>query len=168
MYDARLPFGASMSCLIFQTLPYAVVRMMQMRKFHVICYFDEFLCVEESLYQCQKCFDCLVELLEALGYVINQDKVEGPAQKITFLGISIDCVAHMISLPEDKLEETRRLLDSWKGRSKCTKRDLQSLIGHLNWCSRVVLGGRTFMRELIHLLSHAKEPYHFIRLNRPA
>jgi hypothetical protein len=47
-YDARLPFGASKACAIFQGLSDAVVMFMEKRNFHVISYIDDFLCVEDS------------------------------------------------------------------------------------------------------------------------
>ena len=168
MYDARLPFGAGMACSIFQTLSYAVVRMMLKRNFHVVSYIDDFLCVEDDEKRCLECHECLQELLRGLGYVINMDKTEAPNQVMSFLGVSINCLDRTLSLPEKKLLETKDMIRRWSTLSKCTKRELQSLIGRLNWCARVVHGGRTFMRELINLLPRAKEPYHHIRLSRPA
>jgi hypothetical protein len=48
------------------------------------------------------------------------------------------------------------------------KKDLQSLIGKLNWCTKVVRGGRTFLRNLIDLLPNVKEQYHYVRLSAAA
>jgi hypothetical protein len=45
---------------------------------------------------------------------------------------------------------------------------LQSVIGKLNWCARVVRGGRTFLRNLINLLVKVTESYHFIRITTAA
>ena len=163
-YDARLPFGASMACSIFQGLSDAVVLFMTRRKFHVISYIDDFLCVEDSYERCLLCMEVLTELLVSLGFVINEQKREGPSEILTFLGVSIDCVRRTLSLPEAKLQDMRTLLSSWSGKVKCTKRELQKLLGSLNWCSRVVRGGQTFTRMLINLLTRASRPHHHIRL----
>ena len=80
----------------------------------------------------------------------------------------LNCKSRTLSLPPKKLEETRLLLSSWVGKKKATKRSLQQLIGKLNWCSRVMLGGRTFMRSLIDLLVKVSKPHHYIRLGAAA
>jgi hypothetical protein len=102
------------------------------------------------------------------GFVINEDKVEGPSEIITFLGVKISCVERTLALPDKKLSAVRGLLMEWSVKTKGKKKDLQSLIGSLNWCSRVVQGGRTFMCELISLLCRAKEPHHCIRITKGA
>ena len=42
---------------------------------------------------------------------------------------------------------------------------LQKLIGQLNWCTRVVKGGRTFMRNLINLMLRLREQHHRVRIS---
>jgi hypothetical protein len=65
---------------------------MERRIFHVISYIDDFLCVEDSFERCLECMEVLSVLLVSLGFVINDQKREGPAETLTFLGVSIDCV----------------------------------------------------------------------------
>jgi hypothetical protein len=144
------------------------VRMMARKIFKVISYIDDFLCVGDTLLECQNCYDYLLELLTGLGHTINLEKVEAPCVKLSFLGVSIDCISRTLSLPQKKLDSLRVLLTKWSTKRKCRKSELQSIVGYLNWCCRVVSGGRTFMRELINLLPRARETHHFIRLNRAA
>ena len=168
LYDARLPFGAAKSCRIFQTLTDSIVQMMAAKNFQIIGYLDDFLCIEDTIERCNESFVYLQGLLTSLGFTINPKKVEGPTQNITFLGVAIDCVARTLSLPESKLLEMKLLCKSWLSKHKCTKRDLQSLIGKLNWCSRVLKGGRTFARRLINLLCKVALPSHHIRITAEA
>lgn len=56
------------------------------------------------------------------------------------------------------------LLLQWKSRHSCTKRQLQSLLGSLNFICSVCRPGRTFLRRMIALLSRARKPNHHIRL----
>ena len=146
----------------------AVVYFMKQRNYQVISYIDDFLCIENSYSRCLEAMDVLSDLLVSLGFVINDKKREGPESTLSFLGVSIDCVRRTLSLPQKKLLEMRSLLTTWSGKSKCTKRELQQLLGSLNWCSRVVRGGRTFSRMLINLLCRASKPYHHIRLTNAA
>ena len=49
-----------------------------------------------------------------------------------------------------------------------TLKDLQSLLGLLNFCTKVVVPGRTFLRRLIDLTKGITRPSHHIRLNKEA
>ena len=49
---------------------------------------------------------------------------------------------------------------------KLSKRDLQSLIGKLNWACQVIYGGWFFLRRLIDRVSCLKQPSHRTRLTR--
>ena len=44
-------------------------------------------------------------------------------------------------------------------------KELQSLIGILQFACRIIAPGRTFLRRMISLTSGIKQPYHFVRLN---
>ena len=48
---------------------------------------------------------------------------------------------------------------------RCTKRELQSLIGTLQYASRVVRPGRSFLCRMIDLAKIPKRPHHFVQLN---
>ena len=52
----------------------------------------------------------LMRLLRTFGFAINYNKVEGPVQRLTFLGILLDTVAMSMELPEKKLTELKELL----------------------------------------------------------
>jgi hypothetical protein len=167
-YDARLPFGASRSCKIFQSLTNAIVRMLA-RKNIVCCgYIDDFLLICDDLTHCTESLKYIVELVESPGLSVNWDKVAGPLQKLTFVGVDIDCMSRTLALPEKKLSKVRELVRSWLGKTKVTKKCVQKLVGKLNWCCRVVQGGRTFMRNLINLISKASQPHHYIRVGKAA
>ena len=168
LFDARLPFGSAKSCRVFQSLSDAIVRIMW-NKGHTVCsYIDDFMVIADTELECESALVCLCNLVQDLGFTINWEKVALPAQKMTFLGIELDCLKRTMSLPEKKLLAVKELLVSWSLKVKCKKHDLQSLIGHLNWCSRVVRGGRTFTRNLINLLDKVKEPYHYVRISKAA
>jgi hypothetical protein len=142
--------------------------MMRRRGYTVISYLDDFLILESSQERCQEAHDCLLELLQRLGFEINFDKVVPPCQALTFLGVFIDSRNRTLSLPEDKLGKLQTLLHDWQCRRKVTKRELQHLVGKLSWAARVVRGGRTFLRRLIDLSCKLQRAHHRIRLNSSA
>jgi hypothetical protein len=130
--------------------------MLASKGFFCLNYIDDFL------------LDVLVALIQSLGLEINWEKVEGPATEMIFLGVHINCESRVLSLPPKKLSQFKVLLATWVSKEKVTKKSLQSLVGKLNWASRVVLGGRTFLRNLINLLSKACLSHHYIWLSSAA
>ena len=109
-----------------------------------------------------------MNLLTRLGLDINWDKVCPPSQEITFLGVNINTVRRTLSLPDEKLAELKSLVHKWTFKKRTSKRELLSFVGKLSWASRVVRGGRTFVRRLIDLSCKLKENHHRMWLNTEA
>ena len=103
-----------------------------------------------------------------MGIPVATHKAEGPATCVTFLGILIDTQRFELRLPLDKVQRLRDLLRSWASRWACTRRELESLLGHLSHAASVIRPGRTFLRQLFGLLTVAKKPGQFVRLNLSA
>ena len=112
MYDSRLPFRSSLSCTVFQAISNSIVRMLGRHGFDVVGYLDDFMLVARNESECAAGLKCLVEVVTNLGLCVNWDKAAQPSQKLPFLGVSIDCVARTISLPEDKLCEIIYLINN--------------------------------------------------------
>jgi hypothetical protein len=165
MFDARLPFGASKSCRIFQSITSSICRMMANRGHFVRSYIDDFICVGSDQISCQNCFDTLIALIDELGLSVNWKKVCPPIRKMTFLGVVIDCSVRSLSLPIEKLDELSVLLETFVKKKRVMKLCLQRLMGKLNWASRVIRGGRSFMRSIIDLSCKVNESHHYVRIN---
>ena len=60
----------------------------------------------------------------------------GPATKLIFLGIEIDTLDMVIRIPEEKIVALKNTLVEVLDKTKITLRDLQSLVGTLNFCSK--------------------------------
>ena len=128
----------------------------------VITYLDDFLLIEDTYEWCLQGFNTLIELLQNLGFSINWGKVICSCQRLIFLGIEIDTV--LIS-PQRKIAEIHEILQFSLSKEKLTKRELQSIIGKLNFARCVIYGLRTFLRRIIDFCNKLKKPYHRIRLN---
>lgn len=83
---------------------------------------------------------------------------------LTFLGIELDLVAQCSRLPPAKMEVTRHLLSLAIQARKLTLRDLQRLIGHLNFACQVVVPGWAFLHHLCELTKGLKRLWHFQRI----
>ena len=107
----------------------------------------------------------LTDLFAYLGVPLAPDKVCGPARILTFLGIEIDSIQRIARLPDDKFTALLTLIDSWRDKHSCTKRELLSLIGHLSFAAKVVKPGRLFLRRLIDVASSVTQLHHRIHLS---
>ena len=84
---------------------------------------------------------------------------------LTFLGIKLDTDLMQLSLHADKVRCLQELLRHWKSKKCCTRKELESLVGHLSHAAIVVRPGRIFLCNLFSLLSMVSNLYHFICLN---
>jgi hypothetical protein len=73
----------------------------------------------------------LDQILADLGIPLAMEKLEGPSQCMTFLGIEIDTASGQLRLPAEKLSRLKARLAQWATRRSCQRRHLESLVGTL-------------------------------------
>ena len=95
-----------------------------------------------------------METCEEMGFPIAAEKTEGPVTIITLLGIVLDSA----KVNPEKFAR-------WRTRKSCTKRELQSLAGHLNYACKVIRPACRFLWRVFGLLSQFHKRDHMIRLN---
>ncbi len=78
-------------------------------------------------------------------------KTQTPTKSIIIYGIEIASTKMEARLPLGKVEKIRTHLLNMQSREQTNLRDLQSLIGLLNFACSVVVPGRAFLRRLIDL-----------------
>ena len=96
--DGMLPFGLRSAPIIFTAVADAKFR--QQGVSMIDHYLDDFIIVgppESSV--CGHALDLLIKMCEDLGVPLALDKLEGPTDCITFLGIEIDTAAGVLRLP---------------------------------------------------------------------
>jgi len=166
LYDKKLPFGSAKAPQIFQRLSSAVCRIMKNRYgFTVLAYLDDFLVIEENFNRCLQGMNTLLIVLRELGFYINWNKVEGPSQSLIYLGIIINTCNLTLSLPNAKMTDFMAVVNSFATKTRASKRELDSLIGKLNWACRVVKGGRTFLRRMIDCHNQLRKSSHKLKLS---
>lgn len=170
-YDRSLPMGASSSCAIFDRfssgLKWIAEEKLSIK--HILHILDDFLIMgPKNSGRCESDLKVFLDLCKIIGVPIKQEKTVTATTNIIFMGLEIDSIKMEARLPEDKLAKLRELLGSFKSRRKVKLRELQSLLGLLNFCCKVVLPGRAFLRRLIDLTRHVVKPYHRITLSKEA
>ena len=129
-------------------------------------YLDDFLLVgPPGSKKCQDELSTCLDFSALLGVPIANDKTEGPAARLTFLGFELDTVTQELRLPESKLVKVRGELSLWRQRRSSTKRESLSLIGLLQHCCQAFVHGRPFLRRLIVRAHSVSEFHHHVELS---
>ena len=152
MCDNFLGFGTKIAPFIFDRMTDSVSRFMQRNSFKCYNYLDDFIIIgsdEESTKQAQL---LLIRTLRRLGFYISWPKTTSPSKVCKYLGIMIDSESQTVYLPQDKLLKLYNELQFWSNRKRASLKQLQVLCGILNYCCKVVRGGRIYMHHMIDLL----------------
>lgn len=129
---------------------------------------DDFLFLEKDRTTCIKSLERFLSFCSEVGIPIAQEKMFFPETVMEFVGITLDSLKMEARLPQTKIDKCNSLLDEFLSRSSCKEREMESLIGYLNFACSVVLPGRAFLRRLIFLIIGIKEPYHFVKIDDEA
>ena len=129
---------------------------------------DDFLFIAQTKEQCERDLANFISLCNYLGVPLAPEKTVGPDQVLQFAGITLDSVRMEARLPDEKLQKCRNLLIDFLSRRSVCLKELQSLIGLLNFTCLVVVPGRAFLRRLIDLTKGVSKPHYRIRISRGA
>ena len=131
-------------------------------------YLDDSLIISEAS-RAQDDVDRLRGLIVDLGFSVNKKKLaaEGtPADSVVYIGIEVDVQAMQYRVGAERLQEIRELTTEWCSRSRCTRRELESLLGKLGFVTAVTRFGRLFVNQLLAALRGLKAPGHRTRVTR--
>ena len=178
--DKCLPFGASISCALFQSFSDVLAYIAQYRSNIVLRglyvpitnYLDDFLFMSFLKELCNRIMRIFMAICEDINCPISEEKTEWAQELITFLGMLLNERQMIISIPTDKLTKALSLLKLLVDKKKAKIVDIQRLAGMLNFLHRAIVPGRPFTRRMYdHIkLKNAKgqplQNYHHVNLNK--
>ncbi len=101
-----------------------------------------------------------------LGVPLSKEKTLGPCKAISFLGITLDSDLMQASLPSDKLNHIREVKRNAKKLVSFSKRDLLSLLGHLNFAMQIIPQGSFFIARLLDFSKSVKDLNDIVTLDQ--
>ena len=119
----------------------------------------------ENSDQCKTLMNYFLSISQELGIPIADEKSVGSVTVLTFLGLEIDTEDMAIRIPQEKLESLKADLMFYSKQKRITLKNLQSLVGSLNFFGKAIRSARAFNRRFYDLTMKAKKPHHFIKLN---
>jgi len=165
-YDKMLPMGAAPSCSIFEAVSDAIQWILH-HKFHItssVKVIDDFLFIQPTKQRTLRDLTTFTKLCNRLNIPLAPHKTQGPATTITFLGIELDTIAMQARLPPDKMTTYIQAVTDCTSNPTLTLRQLRSVIGQLQFATRVIPSGRPFLRRLHNLTIGRSIPFHKLTL----
>ena len=152
--DRALPFGLRSAPKIFSAMADAMTWILFTRGVRfVLHYLDDFLLVGPPDSSEAATARARAEItFDDLGVPIASHKTEGPSSCVIFLGILIDTDNLRLQLPEEKVTRIRQLVQRSVARRACTRREMESLLGHLVWLLKAKKGSNVELIGIVTIL----------------
>ena len=117
-------------------------------EFFLLNYVDDFVGaeVEAKIWQA---YQALTRILEELRVETSKEKLVPPTTRLEFLGVTFDSHHMTMEISEQKLKDIKVELDTWLYRTSARRREVESLIGKLQFMAKCVKAGRIFLSRLI-------------------
>ena len=173
--DKCLPFGAGVSCALFQEFSESLAQILmyligpqRAATCRVVNYLDDFLFIATSQHDCNTMVRTFIELASELKVPIAVEKTIWATTCFKFLGILIDGKRRMLMVPPDKRERARHMLQVCVDRKKATVKEVERLSGYLNFLNKAIFPGRAFTRRMyakIDVKIRVLKPHHHINLD---
>lgn len=129
---AVLPFGLSTAPFIFTKIIRPVTSFLREEGFESIVYLDDFLLLGSSIGSCRDNVQAHINLLSALGFIINYNKSELiPAKRRKYLGFIFDSENQTIAIPAERREKLLKMILDFSSKSSSSIRDFAGMIGSL-------------------------------------
>ena len=174
-----LPFGASISCALFQEFSNALKHIVQFRLNilfvyppEITNYLDDFFFIVITIGICNEAVQVFLHVCKQINCPISTKKTEWAMQLLVFLGVLLNGSSLVMAIPQEKKTKALYLLNLAIEKRKVTIHFIQKLTGTLNFLQKAIVPGRVFTRGMYGKLklTDAKgkplQQYHHVRLGK--
>ncbi|XP_075935401.1 uncharacterized protein LOC142935139 [Anarhichas minor] len=167
-FSVHLTFGCKSSPKIFdcpsEALCWILINVHKLP--YVIHLLDDFLTVTPPSSPPALGLHTLTTVFQELGVPLSAEKTAGPSTSLEFFGITLDSVSLQASLPTEKINRISLLISNFLLAPECTKHQLLSLLGHLNYAIRIIPQGRSFLSLLLSVASSVTKLHDHVTLDK--
>ena len=111
--DKCLPFGASISCAIFQAFSDAISHIVKHKTGEDnVNYLDDYLFIAVLEQMCNWQLETFLEVCEAINFPVSMEKTQWATTSLVFLGLLLDLVNGKIGIPLEKIAKGIRLIEN--------------------------------------------------------
>ena len=154
-----LPFGLSSAPWAFHRIIKPIKKHLRDLMISVVSYLDDFAFFATTKTGMRQAIQEFKALMKRLNLSINMLKSDfTPKRSIEYLGVQFNLKNLSLSLPESKILSVQSESKSLMTRHACSRRDLESLIGLLNFVAEYIRLGRLRLLPLIRWMNFHTSP----------
>ena len=147
-FDLVLVMGSKIAPYICQRTSSMIAYIQSSKGFFVVNYVDDFLGVEyrSRVYQAH---EMLKSIIQDIGLTRSESKSVAPSQVVEFVGNLLDTSSMTVGVTPQRKIDVMKELDKWRYKVTCTRQQVESLVGKLQFISNCVKPGRLFVSRLL-------------------
>ena len=150
--DMCPPFGLRTAALMMERTTMAVSYIHGMYGFLTRPYIDDFGGAEQGYELAGDAMCTLQDIMTTVGLELAPHKTCPPSTSMVWLGILFDSEHMIMSIPDDKLTEIQTIVKSFDSKQLATRREVQSLMGSLNFIGSVAPPVRIYTNRILNFL----------------
>ena len=156
-FDIVSPMGLHSTPYFAQCVSNAIKYVHNSMGYFLFNYTDDFIGAEGAE-KVNASFMALQHTLRDVGIAEAKEKRVQPTHKLNCVGTLVDTESHTLEVLPERLVEISSELSQWIGRKSCTLKELQQLIGKLQFICAVVRPGRLFLACMLEKLRECSNP----------
>ena len=134
-----------------QRITNAIRHLYQKRVHDLVTYLDD-LASAEVHSQADQAYREMGKVLEEAGLQEQKQKYVPPSTNIVFLGVTFDSISLTLSVPQDRVHETIAALDEWLLAERLSRKEVQHIVGKLQFLAYCVRPGRLFINWILEFM----------------
>lgn len=150
-FSKVVPMGLGSACLACQITSSAVRYIMNRMGYYLCNYIDNIMSAELEE-KAWRSFEALARLFRDLGVQESEEKAVAPTVEMEFVGNLLNTITMTISVTKERRAELLTELAEWWDKTTTTRRELESLVGKLQFVCNCIRSGRIFLNRLLNLL----------------
>ena len=87
--------------------------------------------------------------MEELRVDTSEEKIVPPTTRLEFLGVTFDSYKMTMEISQEKLSDIKAEINIWLFKTMARRKDVESLIGKLQFKAKCIRAGRIFLSRLI-------------------
>ena len=155
----RLPFGLALAPWAFHRVMRPIKGFCHRQGLRLHSYLDDFFLLHHSLQDLHVDSAYLLGVFASLGISVNFKKSNlNPSRVVEYLGVLFHLESGMLSLPTSKVTSIHKLCRAFMVKSRLSRRQLEHLVGTLNFASQFVPLGLLHLRPLVSWMNSHTSP----------
>ena len=150
--DMCPPFGLRTAAMMMERTTMAACYIHGLYGWLSKAYIDDFGGAEQDHLQATQAFETLQGVLHEVGLDVAPHKTCPPSDSMVWLGILVNSSEMTLSIPITKLEEVQVAVDKWGSRNIASRKQVQSILGLLNFVGSVAPAVRVYTNRILNFL----------------